>query len=239
MIEDLEAIPAADVVLLHGCCHNPTGIDPTPEQWQKIADVLEQRKLLPLVDFAYQGFATGTKEDAQGLKQICDRCNDLLIASSFSKNFGLYRERVGALTAMADEANSAASVMSQLKRCVRANYSNPPSHGAAIVTTILQDMELKHGWEQELASMRERINDMRVLLAHKLGTHGSKHDFSFMTKQKGMFSFLGLNSAQVDQLREEFSIYMVRSGRINVAGVTEENVDRLAQAIVEVEGETS
>lgn len=234
MLEDLQQAPAGDVVLLHGCCHNPSGIDPTGEQWQQIATLVAERKLLPLVDLAYQGFGDGLRQDVTGLLALCGPGQELIVCSSFSKNFGLYNERVGALTVIAADAALAATALSQVKSAVRANYSNPPAHGAAVVATILNDPELRAGWEQELAAMRDRINAMRRLLVERLAAAGAKRDFSFIQQQRGMFSFSGLTPLQVDRLRTEYAIYIVGSGRINVAAVSEENVDRLAQAIVTV-----
>ena len=234
MAASLKKIPAGDVVLLHGCCHNPTGIDPTLEQWQEIAEIVSERKLLPLVDFAYQGFADGLQEDSAGLTAILAKCDELLICSSFSKNFGLYRERVGALTAISSSKEVAAAVQSQIKAGVRSNYSNPPAHGAAVVTTVLTDAALRTQWEKELAEMRERIASMRTLFVDTLKAKGVPGDFSFITGQRGMFSFSGLTPEQVERLKKEFAIYIVGSGRINVAGMTAANMNRLCMAIKSV-----
>jgi aspartate/tyrosine/aromatic aminotransferase len=234
MLSELAKIPTGDVVLLHGCCHNPTGVDPTPAHWKQIAAVLSERNLLPLVDFAYQGFAEGLREDTAALEAIVTPGREALVCSSFSKNFGLYRERVGALTLIAEDAEAARRVQSQVKSVIRANYSNPPSHGAAIVTTILQDAELRSQWEQELAAMRARIAGMRRQFVETMAAKGASRDFSFLTGQRGMFSFSGLTPDQVQTLREKTAIYIVGSGRINVAGMTESNMDRLCEAIVAV-----
>lgn len=234
MLSSLQQVPAGDVVLLHGCCHNPTGVDPTLEQWKQVAKVLAERKALPLVDFAYQGFADGLEEDAAGLRSLLSLHNELLVCSSFSKNFGLYRERVGALVALSKDANTASAVMSQIKRTVRTNYSNPPSHGASIVATVLNDAELTKQWHAELAEMRDRINGNRDLMVQKLAAAGIDKDFSFIQRQRGMFSFSGLSKDQVERLKNEFSIYIVGSGRINVAGITEQNVDYLCESIAKV-----
>jgi len=234
MVADLKAIPPGDVVLLHGCCHNPSGIDPTPGQWEQIADVVYGRGLLPLVDFAYQGFGDGLGEDAAGLIAMCRPGKELLVASSFSKNFGLYRERVGALTAVTADADAAQVVRSCIKKSIRANYSNPPAHGAAIVATVLADEGLHSQWEEELAVMRDRINGMRKRFAETMKAKGANRDFGFITAQRGMFSFSGLTPMQVDELKTKCSIYIVGNGRINVAGMTEDNMDRLCSAIVEV-----
>ena len=234
MLADLNQVPAGDVVLLHACCHNPTGVDPSPEQWQSIAETIARRGALPLLDFAYQGFAEGLEEDAVGIRTLVDYVDELLICSSFSKNFGLYSERVGALLAVGATSDTAQVVLSQLKRVVRANYSNPPAHGASIVATVLGDRQLTEQWKGELAAMRDRINGMRQRFVQRIGDQGIDRDFSFIEKQRGMFSFTGLTPEQVDQLRDEFSIYIVRSGRINVAGISEQNVDRLCAAIASV-----
>ncbi len=234
LLAAMREIPQGDVLLLHGCCHNPTGVDPTAEQWSAIADVVDQRGLLPLVDFAYQGFGTSIVEDAAGLRALLDTGVELLVVSSFSKNFGLYNERVGALSLVARSAAAAAAVLSQVKVCIRANYSNPPSHGAAIVATILADAALTAQWQQELAAMRDRINAMRKLFVETLAAKGIDRDFSFISQQRGMFSFSGLTREQVERLKSDYAIYAVGSGRINVAGMTESNMDRLCAAIAAV-----
>jgi aspartate/tyrosine/aromatic aminotransferase len=230
----IQKIPAGDVVLLHGCCHNPTGIDPTTEQWHKLADAIYDRGLLPLLDFAYQGFADGIREDAAGLLAFCRPGGELIVCSSFSKNFGLYCERVGALTIVAKDKRAADTVQSQVKICIRANYSNPPAHGAELVTTVLGDAELCKLWEKEVAQMRDRINGMRGLLVKTLKAKGVPGDYSFIIRQRGMFSFSGLTPQQVEALKQKYSIYIVGSGRINVAGITEQNVGPLCEAIAEV-----
>ena len=234
MVEDLQRVSEGDVVLLHGCCHNPTGVDLSIEQWQEVGALLAERKALPLVDFAYQGFANGLEEDAGGLRSLLRHHQELLVCSSFSKNFGLYRERVGALSALSQDAQTSDVMMSQLKRVVRTNYSNPPSHGASIVARVLADEELTRLWHDELAQMRDRISGMRGLLVAKLAATGVDRDFGFIEKQNGMFSFSGLTKVQVERLRTEFSVYIVGSGRINVAGITETNVDYLCQSIASV-----
>jgi aspartate/tyrosine/aromatic aminotransferase len=238
-IADIAEIPAGDVVLLHGCCHNPTGVDPTSDQWRQIAEVVSQGGLLPLVDFAYQGLAEGLREDAAALAALTRVGCDLLVASSFSKNFGLYSERVGALTAVCRTEAAAQAVMSQLKVCIRTNYSNPPSHGAEIVTTILDDPQLRRLWEGEVRDIRERINGMRSLFVRTLAEVGVERNFSFVARQRGMFSFSGLTPEQVRRLRDEHSIYIVGSGRINVAGMTPDNVRPLCVAIAAVLEESS
>jgi aspartate/tyrosine/aromatic aminotransferase len=234
MIATVAQMPAGDVLLLHGCCHNPTGSDLTAAQWSQIADVAAERKLLPLIDFAYQGFADGLREDAAGLLAMARPGCELLVASSFSKNFGLYNERIGALTVVAATEPAAQSVLSHVKQAIRANYSNPPAHGAAIVTTVLSDPALRAEWENEVAEMRERINTMRHLFVETLNEKGAARDFSFIARQRGMFSFSGLDAAQVQALRDRYGIYIVGGGRINVAGMTEANMDYLCTAIAEL-----
>jgi aspartate/tyrosine/aromatic aminotransferase len=245
-LDAIQKMPAGDVVLLHGCCHNPTGIDPTPVQWQQLADTIYGRGVLPLLDFAYQGFADGIREDAAGLLAFCGEPGrpsepgrprprtELIICSSFSKNFGLYCERVGALTIVAKDKQSADTVQSQVKVCIRANYSNPPAHGAELVTTVLGDAALRKLWEQEVAQMRGRINGMRELLVKTLQAKGVPGDYSFITRQRGMFSFSGLTPPQVETLKQKYSIYIVGSGRINVAGITAQDVGPLCEAIADV-----
>jgi len=234
MLTALQEIPEGDVVLLHGCCHNPTGVDLSPEQWDQIADVFEGRNLFPLVDFAYQGFADGVREDAAGIMALCRPGRELLIANSFSKNFGLYNERVGALTVVGSSKEAAAVALSHVKKCIRANYSNPPAHGAAIVATVLSDPELYAEWEREVKTMRDRINRMRYLFVERVAAKGVTRDFSFVKRQRGMFSFSGLTKEQVNTLREKYSIYVLGSGRINVAGMTEANIETLCQAIADI-----
>lgn len=234
MYASIQKIPQGDVILLHGCCHNPTGIDPTVEQWAKIGDLLVERKILPLVDFAYQGLARGIAEDREGLLELTKKVKQMLVCSSFSKNFGLYRERTGALTVVGDNAEQAATVMSQVKLRIRYNYSNPPSHGGQIVALVLSDKELKARWIKEVAEIRNRINEMRHLFVKTLKEKGVKQDFSSIIEQRGMFSFSGLTKEQVLRLRDEYSIYIVDSGRINVAGMTTANMGPLCEAIKSV-----
>lgn len=234
MLAALKALPEHDIVLLHGCCHNPTGADPTEEQWAAIAEVLAERGLLPFVDFAYQGLGNGLNEDAVGVLTLCRRVPEMLIVSSFAKNFGLYNERAGALTLVAQSKKAAATALGHIKQIIRANYSNPPAHGAAIVTIILNDPQLRAEWESEIKGMRERINRVRQLFADKLAANGVRRDFSFIQRQRGLFSLSGLTKEQVNALREKYSIYIVGSGRINVAGINEGNIDRLCRAIAEV-----
>ena len=235
MLGTLNQIPEGDVVLLHGSCHNPTGADPTLEQWKQIAEVLKTRKLIPLIDFAYQGLGAGIREDAQGVLTLCDAGLEMLIASSFSKNFGLYNERVGALTLVCGSAEAATASFSHMKIVIRVNYSNPPAHGAKIVVTILKSPELRAEWEGEVAAIRERIRKMRTRFVAELKAQGVKKDFSFIERQNGMFSFTGLTKEQVQALRDQHGVYVVETGgRINVAGMTEENLPSLCKSIAQV-----
>ncbi|MFH8134011.1 amino acid aminotransferase [Pantoea osteomyelitidis] len=234
MLASLREAKAGDVVLFHGCCHNPTGIDPTPEQWQQLAELSKASGWLPLFDFAYQGFARGLDEDAEGLRIFAASHQELIVASSYSKNFGLYNERVGAFTLVAAESAVADTAFSQVKYTIRANYSNPPAHGAAVVATILSNDVLRTLWEQELTDMRQRIQRMRQLFVNTLAEKGANRDFSFIIRQNGMFSFSGLTKDQVVRLREEFGVYAVNSGRVNIAGMTPDNMSALCEAIVAV-----
>lgn len=231
----LEAIPEGDVVLLHGCCHNPTGMDPTAEQWGEIAEIVQARGLIPLLDFAYQGLGCGLEADGVGLRALAQTGCDMFVASSFSKNFGLYRERIGALTMVTASKDDAARVLSHVLITIRTNYSNPPAHGSSIVTTVLSDPELRTEWEEEVKAVRDRINGVRGLFVDTLEFKGVRRDFSFIARQKGMFSFSGLSPEQVDVLRDDYSIYIVKTGgRINVAGMTEKNIDYLCESIASV-----
>lgn len=234
LLADLSQAKEGDVVLLHGCCHNPTGIDPTPEQWEALAKMASKNKWLPLFDFAYQGLAHGLEQDAQGLRIFAQHNPELLIASSYSKNFGMYNERVGAFTLVASNQDIAQRALSQAKTIIRTLYSNPASHGAATVAMVLNDSVLKAQWEEELNQMRERIKFMRQKLVTTLKECGVTQDFDFIIEQNGMFSFSGLTPEQVDTLRQDFAIYIVRSGRINVAGITEDNLRYLCESIVKV-----
>ncbi|QDU33150.1 Aspartate aminotransferase [Poriferisphaera corsica] len=239
MIEGLKSVGKGEVVLLHGCCHNPTGVDPTVEQWEKIASVVAERGGLPLVDFAYQGFGVGLEEDAAGLRAVAAKNKELLVCSSFSKNFGLYNERVGAFTVVAEDAEAVKKAQSQVKTLIRRIYSNPPAHGGAAVATVLADDALTKQWHDELAEMRERIAKMRQLFVDELNQRGVKLSDAgnqFIVDQCGMFSFSGLTKEQVDVLKKEHSIYIVGSGRINVAGISEKNVGKLCDAIAVVAG---
>lgn len=230
----VEQIPSGHIALLHACCHNPTGVDLTVDQWKEIAGVLANRQVVPLLDFAYQGLGDGLTEDAGGVRTVASIVPEFLVASSFSKNFGVYKERVGALTIVSSTRDSADSILSHMKVCVRTNFSNPPAHGSAIVTQVLSDASLRQQWVAELDGMRHRINEMRRLFVATLKERGVERDFSFIERQRGMFSFSGLNEDQVARLRQDYSIYIVGSGRINVAGITKSNIDRLCTAIAAV-----
>lgn len=222
-----------DLICLHACCHNPTGIDPDAQAWQQIAEVTSAAGMLPLVDFAYQGFGDGLVEDTVGVRALLQKHEELLICSSLSKNFGLYSERVGAMTLVAKSAAAATAAMSQLKAAVRCNYSNPPRHGASVVATVLGDTELRRQWENEVDGMRQRIHTMREKFVDTMSKLTDKRDFRFLLKQKGMFSFSGLTPMQVDWLKQNKAIYIVGSGRINVAGMSEKNLPILCEAIAE------
>lgn len=234
MIDVLKRVPAGDFVLLHACCHNPTGMDPAEDEWKAIAYIADAQGWVPLFDFAYQGLADGLVEDARGLAPFVASGKEMYVCSSFSKNFGLYNERVGALTLVAASEEDAQKALSHLKRIIRTNYSNPPAHGSNIVTTVLNDAKLRAEWEGEVKAMRNRIAGMRQLFVDTLREKGVAQDFSFLTKQNGMFSFSGLTKAHVDALKEKYAIYIVGSGRINVAGMTPSNMDALCSALAEV-----
>ncbi|WP_422126289.1 amino acid aminotransferase [Vibrio aestuarianus] len=234
MLADLAQAQTGDIVLLHGCCHNPTGIDPTAEEWEALAKLVAEKGLLPLFDFAYQGFAKGVEEGAQGLRTFAKYNKEILVASSFSKNFGLYNERVGAFTIVAASTETVSTAFSQVKAIIRSIYSNPPAHGAAVVTHILNNAELRTEWEQEVAEMRVRIQEMRELFVATLKAEGVEADFSFIERQNGMFSFSGLSKDQVTRLKDEFAIYIVGSGRISVAGMTKSNMGPLCKGIAAV-----
>lgn len=231
---DMAAIQAGEAVLLHGCCHNPTGIDPTPEQWQQLADSLAGRGILVIFDFAYQGFGAGVEEDAFSLRVFAESHPELLVCSSFSKNFGIYNERAGAVSLIGHTAEQAANAFSQIRAIIRSIYSNPPAHGIQVVQGILSSSELKQQWLQELAQMRLRIQQMRTDFVNGLVAEGIQQDFSFIARQNGMFSFSGLTPAQVTRLRDDFGVYIVGNGRISVAGMTPANLPPLCHAIAQV-----
>ncbi|MBV2128839.1 amino acid aminotransferase [Arsukibacterium indicum] len=234
MFADLNNIPAGDVVLVHACCHNPSGMDLNFEQWQRFTAIARERGFTPLVDMAYQGFGTGLDEDAAGLRYLADNVPELLLCSSCSKNFGLYRERIGAVSIVTENSKVAEIARVNLLSVVRSIYSMPPAHGAIIVSHILDSKELTALWHQELAEMRNRINDYRQLIIDKLAAEGVTDDFSFITRQHGMFSFLGINRAQIDRLKAEFSIYMVGSSRVSIAGLNHSNIDYFAKSVATV-----
>ncbi len=234
MLGCLNGLPAQSVVLLHACCHNPTGVDLTAAQWDEVVAVVKQRGLVPFIDFAYQGFGDGIYEDAVAVRAFTKAEVPSVIATSFSKSFSLYRERVGAISFVAASADEAKRVTSQLKRVIRTNYSSPSSHGAQVVATVLSDPELKRQWEQELAEMRERILRMRKLLVEKLQSQGVTRDFSFIREQKGMFSYSGIDIESVRRLRSEFGLYLVDSGRICVAALNDKNLGYVVESIAKV-----
>ena len=234
MLASLERIPRGSIIVLHACCHNPTGVDPSPEQWTRILDVVRTRGIVPFLDLAYQGFGDGVEPDATVVRRFAATPGPLFVSNSFSKSFSLYGERVGALSVVAGDRDEALRVLSQIKRVVRANYSTPPTHGGQIVTTVLGSPELRALWETELAAMRERIIAVRATLVAKLKEHAPKSNFDFILAQRGMFSYTGLTHAQVQRLRDEYSIYVVDTGRICVAALNSRNVDAMAHAIATV-----
>ena len=232
----ISEVPREDVVLFHACCHNPTGTDFSGTQWQEIANIAAKKGFSVLFDFAYQGFGNGLDEDATGIRIFTEKNKNFFVATSYSKNFGVYNERAGALTVVAESSTQADHVLSQLKLCARTNYSNPPAHGATIVTTILLSPELRNLWEKEVSEMRNRINNYRKLFVETLKTKSVKQDFSFIINQRGMFSYTGLTKEQVAKLRDKYAIYMVSSGRINVAGLNKKNIGKVCDAIADVLG---
>jgi aromatic-amino-acid transaminase len=234
MIAGLKALPAKTIVVLHACCHNPTGVDPTPEQWPAILNAVRDADLVPFLDIAYQGFGDGIEPDGTAVRLFAESGLTFLVSSSFSKSFSLYGERVGALTIVDSSKDESSRVLSQLKRVIRSNYSTPPTHGGMVVTTILGDPALRAMWEQELGEMRERIKGMRKGLAERLKAHHVQMDLSFMVKQRGMFSYSGMSPDQVERLRADFGIYAVSSGRICVAALNIRNLDYVADAIAAV-----
>lgn len=234
MLTSLQALPPQSVVVLHACCHNPTGVDPTPDQWKQIAQAIKDNKLVPFLDIAYQGFGDGLAQDAAAVRLFVEMGLNVLISTSFSKSFSLYGERIGALTVVTDSAEEAKRVLSQVKRVIRTNYSNPPTFGGAVVAEVLNSDKLFQVWETELAQMRERIKLMREQLVAKLKDNGVETDFGFVLAQKGMFSYSGLSASQVDALREQHGIYAVSSGRICVAALNSRNIDGVAKAIAGV-----
>lgn len=234
MIQDLETNGRrGDLVCLHACCHNPTGIDPTLAQWEQIAELLAQKGMIPFVDFAYQGFGDGLEEDAKPLHTLLKKNSEAIVCSSFSKNFGLYSERVGAVMLVSTEASKTEAALSQIRQAIRCNYSNPPRHGASTVATILSDPTLHSEWVSEVNAMRDRISQMRNMFIDGMKKTGIDRDFSFLASQKGMFSYSGLNNMQADWLKNERAIYIVGTGRINVAGMAPQTMDTLCNAIAD------
>ena len=221
------------MVLFHACCHNPCGVSPDPDQWQAVADVASERGFTPMIDIAYMGFERGIEEDCLSVRLFTERCPEVIIASSCSKNFAMYRERVGAITVVARDAGKAAAVESVIHNITRKNYSMPPTHGPAVIDIILHSDELKAQWVEELAGMRSRINGLRKTMS-EIAASRIERDFSFLERQSGMFSFLGLTAHQVQRLRDEFSIYTVSSARINVASFNESNMDYFVEALATI-----
>ena len=234
MLEDLNALPAGSIVVLHACCHNPTGVDLTPADWQNVLDVVKAKQLIPFLDMAYQGFGDGIAEDAAAVRLFAESGLSFFVSSSFSKSFSLYGERVGALSIITESKDESARVLSQVKRVIRTNYSNPPTHGASIVAAVLNSPELRAMWEDELAEMRLRICGMRLQMVELLAKKAPGHDFSFVARQRGMFSYSGLTVEQVARLRSEFGIYALDTGRICVASLNQRNIEVVTDAIVQV-----
>jgi aromatic-amino-acid transaminase len=234
MLAALRGYPANTVVVLHACCHNPTGVDLTVDQWHQVVAAVKETGLVPFLDIAYQGFGDGIDADAAAVRLFADANLTFLISSSFSKSFSLYGERVGALTLVAANREESARVLSQLKRVIRTNYSNPPTHGGTVVAQVLGTPELRAEWETELAGMRDRIRDMRKALVQKLKDRGVERNFDFVLKQRGMFSYSGLTADQVDRLREEHAVYAIGTGRICVAALNSRNIDAVADGIAAV-----
>jgi aromatic-amino-acid transaminase len=234
LLRTLESVPVHSIVVLHACCHNPTGVDLTADQWTPVIDAVKRRELVPFLDMAYQGFADGLDTDAGVVRRFVDAGMPLFVSNSFSKSFSLYGERVGALSVVAQSSGEAARTLSQLKRMVRTNYSNPPTHGGKIVAMVLASPDLKRLWEQELGQMRGRIRSMRSQLVEKVQMRAAGFDIGFVTRQRGMFSYSGLSKDAVARLREEFSVYAIDSGRICVAALNSRNIDYVADAITRV-----
>ncbi|WP_305073360.1 amino acid aminotransferase [Propionivibrio sp.] len=230
----LKALPARSIVVLHACCHNPTGADLNEAQWKEIIDVMQERELVPFIDMAYQGFADGIKEDALALNLFVASGMQFFVSTSYSKSFSLYGERVGALSVVTASKDESARVLSQIKRMIRSNYSNPPTHGGAVVAAVLASAELRQMWEAELLGMRERIKTMRSSLVESLKANGVSQDFSFVIKQRGMFSYTGLSAEQVSRMQSEFGVYAVNTGRVCIAALNSKNIDYVAKAIAAV-----
>jgi aromatic-amino-acid transaminase len=234
MIGALDRLPAGSVAVLHACCHNPTGVDLAPGQWERIIEVVNRRRLVPFLDMAYQGFADGLDTDAMAVRRFAQACPVVFVSSSFSKSLSLYGERVGSLSVVTGSQDEAARTLSQLKRVIRTNYSSPATHGAQAVTTVLTTPELRALWDRELGQMRERIKTMRRVLVEKIRAQRADFDFSFVVNQRGLFSYSGLSREQVGRLRKEYSLYAIDSGRICVAAINSRNVDYVARAIASV-----
>ncbi|MGP5567074.1 amino acid aminotransferase [Pseudomonas helleri] len=234
MLEDLNALPTGSIVVLHACCHNPTGVDLTPADWHNVLEVVKDKGLIPFLDMAYQGFGDGIAEDAAAVRLFADSGLSFFVSSSFSKSFSIYGERVGALSIVTQSKDESARVLSQVKRVIRTNYSNPPTHGASIVAAVLNSPDLRAKWEAELAEMRERISGMRRQMVELLAKKAPGHDFSFVARQRGMFSYSGLTAEQVGRLRTEFGIYALDTGRICVATLNQRNIEGVTDAIVKV-----
>lgn len=234
LLEKLNTLPAQSIVLLHPCCHNPTGADLTDSQWDAVTEVLKARNLIPFLDIAYQGFGGGMEQDAYAIRTIARAGLPALVSNSFSKIFSLYGERIGGLSVVCEDADAAGRVLGQLKATVRRNYSSPPTTGAQIVSTVLNDAALKASWLAEVEAMRTRILEMRQALVNVLKQEMPEGNFDYLLKQRGMFSYTGLSAAQVDRLREEFGVYLIASGRMCVAGLNSQNVHRVAQAFAAV-----
>ena len=234
MLEALRSIPKGETVLFHACCHNPSGLDPSDENWRAITDIIVERELLPFIDMAYQGFSRGLDEDAFAIRHMAQHVSEMIVSSSCSKNFGLYRDRVGTLSILATDAATSATIRSQLSYIARSIYSMPPDHGAAIVSVVLGDADLTAKWHAELAEMRQRLRDMRTLLNAALKEKAPGQDYSHLVRATGMFCFLGISTDQIEALKKDFGVYIVDSSRINVAGVTPANVDYLAESIAAV-----
>lgn len=231
MLEDLRNLPARSIVVLHACCHNPTGVDLQLEDWKAVLDVLREREHVPFLDIAYQGFGDGIEQDAEAVRLFAESGLEFFVSSSFSKSFSLYGERVGALSLVTSSREESSRVLSQLKRVIRTNYSNPPTHGATVVASVLGSPELRAMWEAELGEMRDRIRSMRLAMVEQLASLGAKRDFGFVAEQRGMFSYSGLTVEQVERLKEEFGIYAVGTGRICVAALNKGNLDSVTRAI--------
>lgn len=234
MLDDLNALPNGSIVVLHACCHNPTGVDLPPADWNKVLEVVKAKGHVPFLDMAYQGFGDGIDEDAAAVRLFAESGLTFFVSSSFSKSFSLYGERVGALSIISESKEESARVLSQVKRVIRTNYSNPPTHGASIVAAVLNSPELRAQWEAELAEMRLRIRGMREQMVALLAEKAPGRDFSFVGRQRGMFSYSGLTTEQVHRLRNEFGIYALDTGRICVAALNQSNIKAVTDAIVQV-----